>query len=98
MIIYYGYADGSGEYYIVVDSEKCNGCGECVKRCPQKALETTTIPVDIEEQQIAQVKEEHRKKIKYTCAPCRPEQKTPPCVLSCKSKAITCVWKTTNKV
>ena len=39
MITHYGYTDGSGEYYIVIDSDKCNGCGKCVQKCPQKALE-----------------------------------------------------------
>ncbi|MGQ9538535.1 MAG: 4Fe-4S dicluster domain-containing protein [Candidatus Bathycorpusculaceae bacterium] len=63
MITYYGYTDGSGEYYIAVDSEKCNGCGECVRHCPKNALEIVTIMVDIEEQSVAAVKEEHRNKI-----------------------------------
>ncbi len=85
--------NGSGEYYLAVDSEKCNGCGECVKHCPQKALEIATIMVDIEEQNVATVKEEHRKKIKYTCAPCKPDEKPPPCVSSCKPKALMCIWK-----
>jgi Fe-S-cluster-containing hydrogenase component 2 len=88
--------DGSGEYYIAVDSEKCNGCGECVKHCPQKALEIVVMMVDIEEQQLAAVKEEHRKKIKYTCSPCKPEEKTPPCVSFCKPKAIMCIWKSSK--
>ena len=94
IIVYYGYEDGSGEYYIVVDSAKCTGCGECVKNCPKSVLETATIMVDVEEQKVAVVKEEYRRKIKYTCAPCKPEQKQPPCVVSCKQKAITCIWKT----
>ncbi|MGB9684639.1 MAG: 4Fe-4S binding protein [Candidatus Bathyarchaeales archaeon] len=93
MITYYGYMNGSGEYYIAVDSEKCNGCGECVRHCPQMALEIATIMVDVEEQHVAAVKEEHRKKIKYTCAPCKPDEKPPPCVSSCKPKALMCIWK-----
>lgn len=88
--------DGSGEYYITVDSEKCNGCGECVRHCPQKALEIVSMMVYIEEQQLAAVKEEYRKKIKYTCSPCKPEEKTPPCVSFCKPKAINCIWKTSK--
>jgi len=94
IIAYYGYEDGSGEYYIVVDSAKCTGCGECVKNCPKSVLETATIMVDVEEQKVAVVKEEYRRKIKYTCAPCKPERKQPPCVVSCKQKAITCIWET----
>lgn len=93
MITYYGYTDGSGEYYIAVDSEKCNGCGECVRHCPKNALEIVTIMVDIEEQSVAAVKEEHRNKIKYTCASCRPDEKPPPCVSFCGPNALICIWK-----
>jgi len=85
--------DGSGEYYIAIDSEKCNGCAKCALQCPQKALEVKKTMVDIEEQNMAAVKEEHRKKIKYTCSPCKPEQKTPPCVSACELNAIKCIWK-----
>ena len=31
----YGYKDGSGEYYITVDTDKCNSCGKCVDECPK---------------------------------------------------------------
>jgi len=93
IITYYGYMDGSGEYYIVVDSEKCNGCGECITQCPKQVLEITRTIVDLEEQLVAAVKEEHRKNIKYTCSACKPEKATPPCVSACGRKAITCIWK-----
>lgn len=92
MITYYGYSDGSGEYYIIVDTEKCNGCNRCVKQCPQKALELTAIMVDLEDKLVAAVLEEHRKRIKYTCSPCKPELRETPCILACKQKAITCIW------
>ncbi|MBC7130807.1 4Fe-4S binding protein [Candidatus Bathyarchaeota archaeon] len=85
--------DASGEYYIAVDSEKCNGCGQCAEKCPQKALEIVATMVDIEERVLAAVKEEYRKKIRYTCAPCTPEKKTPPCVSTCAQKAINWIWK-----
>lgn len=97
IITYYGYMDGSGEYYIVVDSEKCNGCGDCVKACPQEALEITPIMVDIEEKSVVTVKEEQRKKLKYTCAQCKPEEGKPPCISACKWKALTCVWKASKR-
>ena len=42
MITHYGYSDGSGEYYITIDSDKCNGCGICVKQCPMSALQLET--------------------------------------------------------
>jgi Fe-S-cluster-containing hydrogenase component 2 len=93
MITHYGYCDGSGEYYIVIDSGKCNGCGKCVKLCPKTALEMTTIMVDLEDKLAAGVTEEHRKRIKYTCSPCKPESGKTPCMLACEQKAITCTWK-----
>ena len=92
MITHYGYIDGSGEYYIVVDSDKCSGCGKCVEGCPQKALVLVTEFIDLEDKTVAAVSEEHRKKISYTCATCKPESNQTPCVLACESKALKCVW------
>lgn len=92
MMTYYGFSDGSGEYYIIIDAEKCNGCGKCVKQCPQKALELTTIMIDLEDKLVAAVLEDHRKRIKYTCSPCEPEHERTPCILACEQKAITCIW------
>lgn len=92
VIIHYGYKDGSGEYFISVDTDKCNGCGKCVEVCPQGVLETRTMMIDLEDVIVAAVTEEHRKKIKYSCAPCKPE-KNPPCVVACELGAFTHTWK-----
>jgi NAD-dependent dihydropyrimidine dehydrogenase PreA subunit len=92
VITYYGYSDGSGEYYIVVDSDKCSGCGKCLEKCPQKALQLETQFIDLEDKTVVAIKEEHRKKIKYTCAACKPEINQAPCVLACKSEAVKCSW------
>ena len=92
IITHYGYIDGSGEYYIVVDSDKCNGCGKCVEKCPQKALVLVTEFIDLEDKTVAAISEEHRKKIRYTCGTCKPETGQTPCVLACNSKAIKCIW------
>lgn len=93
MITHYGYSDGSGEYYITIDTDKCNGCGKCVKECPQSALQLETMLIDLEDKWVASVTEEHRKKIKYTCASCKPESNKSPCVLACDMKGIKCTWK-----
>ncbi|MFA5364318.1 MAG: 4Fe-4S binding protein [Candidatus Bathyarchaeia archaeon] len=93
MITYYGYTDGSGEYYIVIDAEKCNGCAECIKACPQNALQMQLEFIDLEDKNVAAVTDEHRKKIRYTCSPCKPENGNLPCVSSCKQNAISCIWK-----
>jgi len=93
VITYYGYTDGSGEYYIVVDAEKCSSCGNCIQACPQNALQMEAMFIDLEDKMVAAVTEEHRKKIRYTCSPCKPENGNIPCVKSCNQKAITCIWK-----
>jgi Fe-S-cluster-containing hydrogenase component 2 len=92
MITHYGYSDGSGEYYVVIDAEKCNGCGKCVDNCPQSALELVTMLIDLDDKTVAAVTEHHRKNIKYTCSSCRPENGKSPCVLTCEQKAVKCVW------
>lgn len=93
MIINYGYCDGSGEYYIVVDTDKCTGCAKCAQQCPQKALEIITEFIDLEDKNIAAVSEQHRKKIKYTCAQCKPETGKTPCISACSQNALKIVWK-----
>jgi ferredoxin len=92
IITHYGYSDGSGEYYIVIDAAKCNGCGECVKVCPQSALELVSMFIDLDDKTVAAVTEQQRKNIKYACSPCKPESGKAPCVLACAEKAIWCVW------
>ncbi|MDR0373858.1 MAG: 4Fe-4S binding protein [Nitrososphaerota archaeon] len=75
-----------------MDSDKCIGCGGCVAKCPQGALGLVTEFIDLEDQTVAAIKEEHRKKIKYTCVACRPETNQTPCVLACEVQAVWCVW------
>jgi Fe-S-cluster-containing hydrogenase component 2 len=93
IITYYGYTDGSGEYYIVIDAEKCNSCGDCIPACPQSALKLEAMFIDLEDKMVAAVTEEHRKKIRYICSPCKPETGSIPCMEACSQKAITCIWK-----
>jgi len=76
----------------VIDAAKCIGCGICIRECPQKAIEMTTLLIDLEDKAVAAVTEEHRKKIKYTCSSCKPENGTAPCVVVCQAHAIACVW------
>jgi Fe-S-cluster-containing hydrogenase component 2 len=94
MKAHYGYKDGSGDYFIVIDSDKCNGCKKCVEDCPYGVLEIIEDEFDIEGGSMVAVTEEHRKKIKYSCGPCKPvtgERKLP-CFIACDAKAITHSW------
>ncbi len=87
----YGYTDGSGDYYIILDSDKCDGCGKCVEACPQDVLEVIE---DDYGDMVVTVREEHSKNLKYVCAPCKPTTGPVelPCVTVCPSGAIRHSW------
>ncbi|MFQ6007371.1 MAG: ferredoxin family protein [Candidatus Zixiibacteriota bacterium] len=89
----YGYTDGSGEYFITIDTDLCIDCTDrgCVDACPQGLFE---IIVDDYDDNVAAVKEEYRKKLKYECAECKPVSNRPvlPCVAACTPGAITHSW------
>ena len=68
----YGYEDGAGRFYITVDTDLCNGCGDCVPACPAGVLEMVEED-PLEDTLVAAVSDEHRKKIKYSCNPCKNE-------------------------
>jgi Fe-S-cluster-containing hydrogenase component 2 len=92
MIANYGFKDGSGDWYVVIDTDKCNGCGKCPEVCPAKILEVGPDEFDIfREEPVAFVKHEERKKIRYSCAPCRPGYggEPAPCGRVCGPKAIS---------
>lgn len=91
----YGYTDGSGDYYITIDTGKCNGCGECVTACPESVLEMVEDAFDpLNGEPVAAVQEEHRKSLKYACGPCKPTTGwvSLPCVTACEPAAITHSW------
>ena len=95
MLANYGYKDGSGDYFITIDTGKCDGCGDCISACPNGVLEIVENEFDpLEGGQIAAVTEGHRKKIKYSCAPCKPTsgRKELPCISACEPDAITHSW------
>ena len=96
MIANYGYKDGSGSYFISIDTDKCDGCNACVEACPAGVLEVMDDPNDpLSDNQVAIVTEAERKKLKYTCAPCKPvgnNRPTEPCIVACPKRAITHSW------
>jgi len=87
----YGYSDGSGDYFIVINTDDCDGCNRCVEVCPQSVLE---LLVDDYEETVAAVGEAFRKKLKESCAACKPVGKRvlPPCIESCAMNAISHSW------
>ncbi len=91
MIANYGFKDGSGDWFVTMDEDKCNGCGKCLEVCPAKILKVGPNEIDLfREESVAFVKPEERNKTKYSCAPCRPGYgaEAAPCVGVCKPKAI----------
>ncbi|RLG20983.1 ferredoxin [Candidatus Micrarchaeota archaeon] len=92
----YGYKDGSGEYFIILNTDKCNGCGKCAEACPYGVLVMGEDPTDpLRDEPVPVVADEHKKKIKYSCAPCKPvgvEKPTLPCVKACPNDALSHSW------
>lgn len=87
----YGYADGSGEYYLTIDTDRCDGCGDCVPACPAGILEV--VPDDYDEPKAA-VKEEFRRTLGDRCPGyhARCARDTPNCHAACKPAAIEHSW------
>ena len=95
MIANYGYKDGSGDFFIAIDTDKCTGCNDCVPACPAGVFVTGEDPNDpFRDEPVAYVTDEHRKKIKYSCAPCKPDKDRPelPCMAVCEPGAIAHSW------
>ena len=89
----YGFKDGSGEYYITIDTDLCIDCEprSCVTACPVGIFQ---IIEDDYDDEVAAVVAEHRNKIKFSCAPCKPVTDRPPlpCVGACPNEAIIHSW------
>lgn len=95
MIANYGYKDGSGEYFIILDTDKCDSCELCVKACPEHVLFMgEDIGDPLRDTPVVLVTEEHRRKLKYSCAACKPAsgERNLPCVVSCPHGALKHSW------
>jgi len=95
MLANYGYKDASGDFFITVDTEKCDGCGDCASACPASIfLVTGEDPNDpMRYGPVAIVAQDKKKKLKYECNPCKPSADRPlPCIEACRAGAISHSW------
>lgn len=93
MIAHYGYSDAQGEFYITIDTGKCEGCPDkpCVAACPASLFVVEEDPYG---EEVAAIDEAQRKKLAYACMGCKPEGARPPlpCMAACPFDAIRHSW------
>ena len=89
----YGYLDGSGQFFITIDTDHCIECAHhgCIEACPKSMF---GMIVDDYDDEVAEIKDEFRKKLKYECADCKPVTDRPPlpCQQACTPGAIEHSW------
>lgn len=83
MIANFGYKDGSGDFFISIDTDKCNGCGDCLPACPARIFEIRDEdPNDpFREIPVAAIKDSERKKLEYCLRPLQTGCQPPPAAL-----------------
>jgi predicted CoA-substrate-specific enzyme activase len=89
MKVNYGYSDGTGDYFITIDTAKCDGCGECVKVCPSCLF---VIAKDEGGKPRAAIKEDLRKKIAIKCPGLKNCGQAQNCHTVCSKSAIAHSW------
>jgi ferredoxin len=96
MLANYGYKDASGDFFMTIDTDRCNGCGECVKACNAGVFKIMDEdPNDpMRNFPVAIVQEKKSRRLKYECNPCKPSinPQTFPCIEACKAGAISHSW------
>ena len=86
MLANYGYADASGEYYITINTDKCNGCGACEQVCPKNIFEMFQDDYD---DTVPMVREDVCRKLGHEC---EAEICGYKCQEACEENAITHSW------
>ena len=89
--VQYGYNDATGDYYITIDSERCDSCGECVSACPEAIFEIVT---EDGHRPKAVVAESARKRLSILCPgydSCSSSFKVN-CRSACSKDAISLSW------
>lgn len=91
MLANYGYSDGSGDYFLTIDTDKCDGCGKCVAACGESVLETAK---DDYGKLVAKVRDQVASKISYVCLGLEQgcSRRETNCRGVCKPEAIALTW------
>ncbi len=94
MIANYGYKDGSGEYYISIDTDQCIACSAqraCLTACPKGMFEIISDDYD---EEVAAVKPNFRRSLGFDCSDCKPVggYTALPCSSACTPGAIKHSW------
>jgi predicted CoA-substrate-specific enzyme activase len=89
--IQYGYNDGTGDYYITINREQCDGCGKCASVCPGAVFE---IVQEDGRKPKARVAETVRKRLSSICPGYRSCSGTHKdnCRSACPEDAISLTW------
>ena len=96
MIANYGYKDASGVFFITIDTDQCNGCGDRVSACPMNVFEVVDEDLNdpMREEPVALVSSDKKNKLKYECTSCKPslDRRPLPCIEAFKVDAISHTW------
>ncbi len=92
----YGYRDATGDYFITIDTDRCDGCGDCVKACPVQVfvIEDEDPNDPLRDIPVVVVADDKNKKLKYECGSCKSSggQVSLPCIEACNVDAISHSW------
>lgn len=97
MLCNYGYEDGSGSYYIQIDSDQCCECEEkpCVQACPAGLFE---VCLDDYDDEIVMIREGVRNQLKQKCVVCKNRENAEQeksglrCMQVCTRNALKHTW------
>ena len=91
MLANYGYEDGSGHYYIKIDTSKCAECTDkgCIKACPEGLFATELDDFDDE---VVLIKEDCRNTLLANCALCKANGHNELCIKACTPGAVSFSW------
>lgn len=94
MIANYGYEDGTGSYYITIDTDKCKVCKgkNCIKACPAGLF---CMEEDDWGDEVVIIRDDLCNTLKEQCIDCKQEANRPeqlPCQQACSAQAIIHTW------